>query len=56
MMIDLNSNNFFFIEYLKSMDGKELSEFVHKLVDQNPELAKNIRSYIHFSLLDKEAA
>lgn len=53
-VIDLKANNT--IEFLESMDGKELSEFVHKLVDQNPELAKNIRSYIHFSLVDKEAA
>lgn len=53
-VIDLKANNM--IEFLESMDGKELSEFVHKLVDQNPELAENIRSYIHFSLVDKEAA
>lgn len=53
-VIDLKANNT--IEFLESMDGKELSEFVHKLVDQNPELAENIRSYIHFSLVDKEAA
>lgn len=53
-VIDLKANNM--IEFLGDMDGKELSKFVHALVDQNPKLAENIRSYIQFSFLDKRFA